>query len=416
MSRAAAIAGFLARHGYAGRACGAVGAGRQLPALPAADRRQAAGGADGRAAARGCRPVPADRRASGGDRAVGAGHHRRGRGCAAWCWRRTLATISIRCCWGRGGVLLPLPLWEGGGGRGWGTRLRRVSGTNSSLQPPPSRGGGGASAHPDRSRFSTPPSTSSWRCIAPHRRPTCRLGRARHAPDRARHAARLVVARHVRRPGPRRPRAATSPPPSPSCSRPVAAGPRGFVHRDFFAGNLLWLPRARRPAPRRRARLPGCLDRPPGLRPGLPAAGRAPRSSPPPIAARAVARYLARPARSSTPPAFRAAYAACAAQRHLRVAGQWVRLARRDNRPAYLAYGPHTWALLNDALRHPAAAPLAPPWTAGYRPQPAPTRRISPHEHHAHAPPCCSPPGSARACARSPSTPPSRCCRSAAGR
>ena len=57
--------------------------------------------------------------------------------------------------------------------------------------------------------------------------------------------------------------------------------------------------------------------------------------------------------------AFRTAYAACAAQRHLRVVGQWVRLARRDNRPAYLAYGPLTWALLNDALHHPAASPLA---------------------------------------------------------
>ncbi len=32
---------------------------------------------------------------------------------------------------------------------------------------------------------------------------------------------------------------------------------------------------------------------------------------------------------------------------------------RGDKRPAYLAYGPHTWALLDDALRHAAAAPLA---------------------------------------------------------
>jgi hypothetical protein len=57
--------------------------------------------------------------------------------------------------------------------------------------------------------------------------------------------------------------------------------------------------------------------------------------------------------------AFRAAYAACAAQRHLRIAGQWVRLARRDGRPGYLIHGPRTWRLLEQAVREPVAAPLA---------------------------------------------------------
>ena len=64
-------------------------------------------------------------------------------------------------------------------------------------------------------------------------------------------------------------------------------------------------------------------------------------------------------ARSSTRRQFRAAYAACAAQRHLRVAGQWVRLARRDGRPGYLVHGPRTWRLLEQAVREPVAAPLA---------------------------------------------------------
>ena len=138
---------------------------------------------------------------------------------------------------------------------------------------------------------------------------------------------------------------------------PLAAGPRGFVHRDFFADNLLWLPA------RDGIRRVGVLDFQ-GASIGPPAYDLvsllqdARRVIPAPIEARAVARYLAaRPELDA--PAFRTAYAACAAQRHLRVAAQWVRLARRDNRPAYLAYGPHTWALLNDALRHPAAAPLA---------------------------------------------------------
>ena len=138
---------------------------------------------------------------------------------------------------------------------------------------------------------------------------------------------------------------------------PVAAGPRGFVHRDFFAGNLLWL------AERDGLRRVGVIDFQGGSI-GHPAYDLvsllqdARRDIPAAIAERCIARYLAaRPELDA--PAFRAAYAACAAQRHLRVAGQWVRLARRDNRPAYLAYGPHTWALLGDALRHPAAAPLA---------------------------------------------------------
>ena len=138
---------------------------------------------------------------------------------------------------------------------------------------------------------------------------------------------------------------------------PVAAGPQGFVHRDFFAGNLLWLPA------RDGLRRVGVIDFQ-GASIGHPAYDLvsllqdARRVIPTAIEAHAVARYLdTRPELDA--PAFRTAYAACAAQRHLRVAGQWVRLARRDNRPAYLAYGPHTWALLDRALAHPAAAPLA---------------------------------------------------------
>jgi aminoglycoside/choline kinase family phosphotransferase len=138
---------------------------------------------------------------------------------------------------------------------------------------------------------------------------------------------------------------------------PVATGPRGFAHRDYFAGNLLWLPE------RADVRRVGVIDFQ-GASIGHPAYDLvsllqdARRVIPAPIAERCVTRYLAaRPEIDAH--AFRTAYAACAAQRHLRVVGQWVRLARRDNRPAYLAYGPHTWTLLHDALRHPAAAPLA---------------------------------------------------------
>nr|WP_294517067.1 phosphotransferase [uncultured Rhodopila sp.] len=137
----------------------------------------------------------------------------------------------------------------------------------------------------------------------------------------------------------------------------VAAGPVCLVHRDYFAGNLLWLPHR---SGQQRA---GIIDFQ-GAALGHPAYDLvsllqdARRDIPPESRQRALDRYLAaRP--DLDPHAFRAAFAACAAQRHLRVACQWVRLALRDGRPQYLAYGPRTWRLLDDALRQPAAAPLA---------------------------------------------------------
>lgn len=134
---------------------------------------------------------------------------------------------------------------------------------------------------------------------------------------------------------------------------PVANGPKGFVHRDYFAGNLLRLPGGRT----------GIIDFQ-GAAIGHPAYDLvsllqdARRDIDPAIRRRGLARYLdARPELDA--PEFLAAFVACAAQRHLRVACQWVRLALRDGRPQYLAYGPRTWRLLQDALSAPAAEPLA---------------------------------------------------------
>jgi N-acetylmuramate 1-kinase len=137
---------------------------------------------------------------------------------------------------------------------------------------------------------------------------------------------------------------------------PIAAGPLGFVHRDFFAGNLLWLPQ------RSGIRRIGVLDfqnaaigHPAYDLASLLQDGR--RDIPAELAERAIAHYLvARPELDRA--AFHAAYAACTAQRHLRIVGQWVRLARRDGRPAYLMHGPRTWRLLQQALREPATTPL----------------------------------------------------------
>jgi aminoglycoside/choline kinase family phosphotransferase len=135
--------------------------------------------------------------------------------------------------------------------------------------------------------------------------------------------------------------------------RSIAAGPQTLVHRDYFSGNLLWQPDGR----------VGIIDFQSAAI-GHPAYDLvsllqdARRDFPSGARLRAVQRYLA--ARPDLDPAdFGAAFAVCAAQRHLRVACQWVRLALRDNRPQYLVHGPRTWRLLEDALSHPAAEPLA---------------------------------------------------------
>jgi N-acetylmuramate 1-kinase len=134
---------------------------------------------------------------------------------------------------------------------------------------------------------------------------------------------------------------------------PVANGPRCLVHRDWFAGNLLRLADGRL----------GIIDFQSSAV-GHPAYDLvsllqdARRDIPSDVQHRGLTRYLA--IRTDLDSAdFRAAYAACAAQRHLRVACQWVRLALRDGRPQYLAHGPRTWRLLQAALSDPAVAPLA---------------------------------------------------------
>jgi hypothetical protein len=130
----------------------------------------------------------------------------------------------------------------------------------------------------------------------------------------------------------------------------------GFVHRDYFPANLMRLPG--RDGPRRT----GLLDfqdaaRGPAAYDLVSLVEDARRDVAPEVREATIARYLA--ARGGVDrDRFRAAMAACAAQRHLRVAALWVRLARRDHKPRYLVHGPRCWALLDRALRHPATRPL----------------------------------------------------------
>ena len=136
-----------------------------------------------------------------------------------------------------------------------------------------------------------------------------------------------------------------------------SAGPVCFVHRDFFAGNLIWLPQ------RGGIRRIGVLDFqdaaighpaydlasllqdarrdiPPAVAEHChrPLPGRATRTGP-----GAIPRRLCRLRRAAAPAACRAVGAA----------------RPRDGRPGYLVHGPRTWRLLEQAVREPAAAPLA---------------------------------------------------------
>jgi hypothetical protein len=130
---------------------------------------------------------------------------------------------------------------------------------------------------------------------------------------------------------------------------------RGFVHRDYFPANLMRLPREG-------ARRTGLLDfqdaaRGPAAYDLVSLVEDARRDVAPNIRDAAIARYL--DAREGIDrDRFHAAMAACAAQRHLRVAALWVRLAQRDGKPRYLVHGPRCWRLLDAALAHPATRPL----------------------------------------------------------
>ena len=134
-------------------------------------------------------------------------------------------------------------------------------------------------------------------------------------------------------------------------------GAGGFVHRDYFPANLMHLPA------REGVRRVGILDFQDAAY-GHPAYDLvsllqdARRDVAPGVRQAATAAYFAaRPELDIEN--FTAATAAMAAQRHLRVAALWVRLARRDNKRGYLRHGPRCWRLLGEALEHPATAPLA---------------------------------------------------------
>ena len=141
--------------------------------------------------------------------------------------------------------------------------------------------------------------------------------------------------------------------------------PKGLALRDFHAANLMWLP-ARQGLSR-----VGLLDFQDAVAAPLPydlvsLLQDVRQDVPESLQAAMIARFL-----SAFPDldavAFRTSYAILGAHRHLRIAGVFSRLARRDSNRGYLDYLPQVWRHITANLRHPALAPVA-EWLAQYVP------------------------------------------------
>lgn len=137
-------------------------------------------------------------------------------------------------------------------------------------------------------------------------------------------------------------------------------GPRVFVHRDYHAQNLLW-----RESLTGLARV-GIIDFQDAVA-GSPAYDiislleDARRDVSPEFGEAMMRRYVERSPclKSGADRAqFRGSAAILAAQRNVKIAGIFARLAKRDSKPRYLAHLPRVWRYLERDLRHDALAPV----------------------------------------------------------
>ena len=140
----------------------------------------------------------------------------------------------------------------------------------------------------------------------------------------------------------------------------IAAAPRVFVHRDYHAQNLLWLPQRDGVA---RTGLIDFQDAVAGSRAYdiVSLLEDARRDVDPSVARAALRHYLDTMAAQGTPldeAAFAAEMAAMAAQRNAKIVGIFARLFRRDGKPRYLALLPRVWGHLTNDLAHPSLADL----------------------------------------------------------
>lgn len=128
-----------------------------------------------------------------------------------------------------------------------------------------------------------------------------------------------------------------------------------FVHRDYHADNLMWLPE------RRGVQRVGLLDFQDAVCGDaaydmVSLLEDARRDVPPALAEDMLARYLS--ATGIGCERFMAAYAVLGAQRNSKIIGIFTRLAARDNKYQYLNYLPRVWRYLEQDLSHPALAEL----------------------------------------------------------
>jgi len=133
----------------------------------------------------------------------------------------------------------------------------------------------------------------------------------------------------------------------------VLADSRVFVHRDYHAQNLIWMPK------RHGIARVGMVDFQDAVA-GHPAYDLislledARRDVSPALADAMTAHYLARSSLRSNREAFLSATAIFAAQRNAKIIGIFSRLAKRDGKPRYLNHLPRVWRYMERDLENPA--------------------------------------------------------------
>jgi len=133
-----------------------------------------------------------------------------------------------------------------------------------------------------------------------------------------------------------------------------------FVHRDYHAQNLLWLPERSGVA---RVGLIDFQDAVAGAKAYdmISLIEDARRDVSPDLGSATAAHYLQTMREQGTPldrQAFAEEMAVFAAQRNAKIIGIFARLYRRDGKPRYLSYLPRVWSYLGSDLEHPALAAL----------------------------------------------------------
>jgi aminoglycoside/choline kinase family phosphotransferase len=141
---------------------------------------------------------------------------------------------------------------------------------------------------------------------------------------------------------------------------PVLAAPSVFVHRDYHAQNLMWLPERKGEA---RVGVIDFQDAVAGTTSYdlISLIEDARRDVSPELAEAMTRRYVARMSELGRPideELYRAQAAIMAAQRNAKIAGIFSRLFARDGKPRYLDYLPRVWGYLNRDLDHPSLIAL----------------------------------------------------------